>query len=240
MSLLTLIAVLGAVLLIGLAVPAAGWLARSPRRDPITLLSVLLLGVVVRVFHRARYAGRGNIPARGSGALIVVANHTAGLDPLLIQHVCPFFIRWLMWRQMMLPVLGPLWRWLRILPLGGSRGEDLASMRDALRELASGGVVGIFPEGGIERPARTLKPFRTGVGLLIARSGARVLPVIIEDTHFSSTAWGSLMVPSRPRVTVHPVIDFGGRTAEEIVAELESRYAAWTGWPAARAGRKDA
>lgn len=217
---------------IAVAVPAWRWVRRAPGRGPVMAVLAIVLGVFVRGFHRAGYAGREHLPRdRRAGPLIVVANHTAGLDPALIQHPCPFFIRWLMWRQMMLPVAGPLWRWMRILPLGGSRGEDLATMREAVRELEAGGVIGIFPEGGIERPARRLRRFRSGVGLLIARSGARVLPVVIDDTHYAPSAWGSLLVPSRPRVTFYPVIDYRGVEPADIVTDLESRYAAWTGWP---------
>lgn len=220
------------LLLLVASVPAARWLARAPGRGPVTWFLAILLGLFVRVYHRTRYAGREHLPrTRRAGPLIVVANHTAGLDPSIVQHVCPFFIRWMMWRKMMVPVAGPLWRWMRILPLGGTRGEDLATMREAIRELETRGVVGIFPEGSIERPQRTLRRFRSGVGLLIAKSGSPVLPIVIDDTHYAPSAWGSLIVPSSPKVTIYPVIDYSGVAAADIVADLERRYQQWTGWP---------
>ena len=45
------------------------------------------------------------------GPLVVVGNHTAGIDPLLVQSACIFEIRWLMLSEMMVggPTLQALW-----------------------------------------------------------------------------------------------------------------------------------
>jgi 1-acyl-sn-glycerol-3-phosphate acyltransferase len=241
-----LAAALGAVALL-VGVWAAGrWMARSPRRDPFSLLMIVVLGVVVRVVHATRYCGRELIPKADGpgpsgrrpegGALLVVANHTAGLDPLLIQQVCPFFVRWMMWQNMRVGSLEPLWRWLKILFVGGGRAQDLATMREALRELERGGAVGIFPEGGIARPPRTIQRFRGGVGVLVSKSGARVLPVVIEGPAKARHAFVSLFIPARSRVRVMPIIDYRGVDADQIAEDLEARFAAWTGWPRQRRG----
>ena len=99
--------------------------------------------------------------------------------------------------------------------------------------LNEGGVLGIFPEGGIERPARQLRTFAPGVGLLVSRGKARVLPVVIDGTPETPTAWGSLFRPSQARVRFFPVIDYPAlnMSASEIVKDLQTRYLAWTGWP---------
>jgi 1-acyl-sn-glycerol-3-phosphate acyltransferase len=234
-DILLLACVLGFVLLAAVAIAFAPWFRRAPRRDPLSLLAVVPLGLICRLYHRTRYLGREHIPTRQhAGGLIVVANHTAGLDPLLIQHACPFFIRWMMWRQMMLPIAAPLWLFLRILPLGASRGEDLNTMREAVRHLSLNGTVGIFPEGGIERPPQHLMKFRNGTGLLVHKASARVLPVVITGTHPGRSAWSSLFVPSRPTVTFHPVITYpDSADPADITADLHARFAAWTGWPSA-------
>ncbi len=205
---------------------------RGPREDVLTGLAALVSGVYCRVLHRLRVEGRENIPESREGGLLIVANHTAGVDPLVIQAALPFYVRWMMMESMMIPALRGLWEWLDVIPVAGS-GRELASARAAMRAVAAGSAVGIFPEGGIERPARTLLPFIPGVGLIIAKTGAPVLPIVIEGTPPADSAWGSLIKPSRARVRIMPVIRYapGEMKPDEIARDLERRYAGWTGWP---------
>ena len=191
--------------------------------------------VYVRVLHHLRIEGRENIPSGWKpGPLIVVVNHTAGIDPILVQAACPFEIRWMMARDMMLPGLDGLWKWFDVIGVDrqSPRG-DPSSAREALRHLQSGGVLGIFPEGAIERPARRLLPFMPGIGLLVKKSRARVLPMVIDGTPESQAAWGSLWRPSRSRIRALAITSYEGTTlsAEQIAADLQRRYAECTGWP---------
>ncbi len=214
----------------------ANWLLRlSPRRDDIAAAVVLLaLRVYAKLVHRLRVEGLEHIPrTREPGPLLVVSNHTAGVDPLLIQSVCPFEIRWIMAQDMRTAWVEPLWRWLRIIFIERD-GSSALALREALRELSRGGVVGVFPEGRIERSPGELGVFHAGVGALAARSGAPILPFVIEGTPRVDSAWGSLWRPSRARLRVFPlqrdVLEQAGRRPEAIAQLLQRRYAQWTGW----------
>lgn len=219
-----------------LALVALGLAARvGPRDDLMTALAWRLCRVYCRIVHRLEVEGAEHVPsAIHPGPLIVVANHTAGIDPLAIQASCPFFIRWLMAQRMMLPRYQWVWEWAGIIPVSGS-GRELSSARNAMRALEGGDVIGIFPEGGIERPACTLLPFIAGVGLIIAKTKAPVLPVIVRGAPDTPTAWGSLFRFSRTRVTFKERICYAksGLRAEEIAKDLERRYSEWTGWAVA-------
>lgn len=210
---------------------------RGPREDVLTGVASLVSRAYCRVVHGLRVEGLENVPREFPGGLVVVANHTAGVDPLVVQAAVPFYVRWMMIESMMLPALAGLWEWLEVIPVSGGRRE-LASARTAIRAVTSGAALGIFPEGGIERPARTLLPFIPGVGLIIAKTGAPVLPVVIEGTPVSKSAWGSLLRFSRTRVRIMPVIryDARGMKPEAIAGDLERKYGAWTGWPVRRDG----
>lgn len=218
----------------GLAAWLSHWLLRNPRGDVETGVAWHLVRGYVRAVHRLRVRGLEHVPrGRKVGPLIVVSNHTAGVDPLLIQSALPFEVRWMMAADMRHPAGEWAWRWADVIFVE-REGGDVAGAREAIRHVKAGGVLGIFPEGGIERPARTLLPFQAGVGFIVRRTGAPVLPVVIEGTPEGGTAFASLVRSSRATVTFHEPITYGkGMDADEIARDLRARFAAWTGWPMA-------
>ncbi|MEN0020971.1 MAG: lysophospholipid acyltransferase family protein, partial [Planctomycetota bacterium] len=187
----------------------AGELNKGPNENLGVQLAAWVSRTYLRHFHRAEYLGSEHVPqTRDPGPLIVVANHTAGIDPLLVQALCPFFVRWMMSEDMQLPAAGWFWRMVEV--IGVDRGgHEVAAARVAIRHLKDGGVVGIFPEGALERPPHTVMKFAAGVGLIVRKSGARVLPVVIDGTPQVDPAWASLWRRSkRATVTGMPIIDY--------------------------------
>lgn len=230
----------GAWIIGGFAVLLAGGrisraLLANPGGDVERGLVWYAFRLYARVFHRVRLEGGEHIPRTSNpGALIVVSNHTSGVDPILIQAVCPFEPRWMMASEMRHPAAEFLWRFGRVIFVERG-GRAVASAREAIRHLEGGGVLGVFPEGGIERPARTILPFLGGVGLIIKKTGAPVLPFVIDGTPIAEPAWATLYRMSRSRVRVMVPIDYAGTSmsAAEITEDLRRRYMEWTGWPAA-------
>ncbi len=212
-------------------VPLALAILRNPRQDVLTGILYHSTRLYCLYFQRAKATGQENVPnSRTPGPLIVIANHTAGVDPILVQAFMPFEPRWMMGRDMMAPGLNPLWEFLGI--IGVSRdGSDMTSAKEAIKHLKAGGVVGIFPEGGIETPAKTLRPFMPGIGLIIARSGAPVLPAFIQGTPDSPTTFGSFSMRGNAHVTFGKPMTFKGKSAREVTKEIEAWYANISGWP---------
>lgn len=239
----------------------------NPRGDVWTGLLYWLTRGYVRVVHRVRIVGAENVPdarrgARiGSGAgsrggLVVAANHTAGIDPMLIQSACMFEVRWMMGRDMLAPALMWMWEWARVIPVsrvwvegeertaerqsgkaaneegsggraeGATRGDAQGAL-EAIRHLRAGGVLGVFPEGRIGDVPGRLRAFLPGVGVIVKKTGAAVLPVVITGTPRCESAWGSLLRPSRAVVRFLPVVEYGkmGLEAGEIVENLRGRMA---------------
>lgn len=222
--------------LVGLV--AVGWLARLLMENPLGDVAGGLLWPVVRSYsrrvHRLRVYGRARVPRdRRPGPLVVVANHTAGVDPVLVQAACPFHIRWMMAEDMRLPWLNWFWTWMGVIFVD-REGREGAAAREAVRHLNEGGVIGIFPEGGIERPPRQVLPFNPGVGVLVRRTNATVLPIVIDGTPQADPAWSSLWRPSESTLTVLPPVRYEGKRMkpDEIAEDLRRRFMAATGWPA--------
>jgi 1-acyl-sn-glycerol-3-phosphate acyltransferase len=188
----------------------------------------LLLGIV----HRARYTGLEHVPQTNADVpLVVVSNHTGGIDPLLIQCGVRFKIHWLMAADYMAGPLGWFWRLMEIIPVERS-GRDTGPAREAIRRVREGKAVGVFPEGGIVRPPGEIREFIPGAGLIVARTGAPVLLVWIHGTAEAETTFGSLLQSSNARVHFLGLFDFRGETDPRVISDtLRRKIAEASGWP---------
>lgn len=202
--------------------------------DPLTGLLRAIAILYCRLWHRVSHVGCEELRLRTHpGPLVVVSNHTAGIDPLLIQSGMRGRVRWLMQRRMMTPSLRWLWERERMIPVEFD-STDTSAARSALRHIASGGVLGVFPEGGLARPPETIQRFFDGAGLIVSRSGAPVLLCWISGTPQRDQAYASLFVPSRSTVHFLDLVTYPRRTPPEaITADLRGRLARASGWPLA-------
>jgi 1-acyl-sn-glycerol-3-phosphate acyltransferase len=220
-----LILVLGALVALGFASRA---FLNNPRADAEAGLIWNLVRLYSFTFHHLRIRGREHRPSRNAGPLIIVANHTSGVDPLLIASACPCEIRWVMAQDMRHPLGEWVWRWNRVIFVNRETPSS-AGTREAIQHLREGGVLGVFPEGGIERPRGHVLPFLPGVGFLIKKTGALVLPIVVEGTPDTDPAWHALRRSSRSVVTFKPTIDYtgSGLGAAEIAEDLRERFVEW-------------
>lgn len=216
-----------------------GWLVVVPllrqndRGDALTGLLWRTAQVYTYVWHRLRFEGRERLPDRENAerGLLVVANHTGSIDPLLIQSGCRFWIRWMMASDMMMHSLDWLWNSQNMIGVDRN-GRDPASLRQAIRHLRGGGALGIFPEGRITAPPRELRPFLPGVGLLVSRTHVPVLLVWISGTPDTNKMSESLRLRSHARVVFVGLIDFGDERDPEVISEtLRNRLSEVSGWP---------
>lgn len=242
-----------------LLLAVVGWWADqsppSPRPDLSTGLAALLIRMYLRVVHRLNVEGGENLAAvvailEGSGGgkggrggrggstprgLVVTANHAAGIDPLLVQSSVPFFIRWLVAAETVAPTVLPFVEFADVIFLTGAKEQsgrgELTGVREAVRHVQQGGVIGIFPEGRIARRAGVITPFQPGVGLIIAKSRGVVLPAVLSGVPIRDNTYRAFFVRSRARVTFMPPIDYQalGVKAGGIVPDLQSRYEKWVG-----------
>ena len=223
-----------------------GWLCALPcrlralRRPTVADgLLILFARTLVRLLH-----GGGSIddPAiraamETPGPVIIVGNHTAGIDPILVQLTTRRPIRWFMAADMMSPWANWFWRYERIIPVHYD-ARDARGAVEAIRHLRDGHALGLFPEGGIERPPGAIRPFLGGFGSMAVKTGARVVLVAIEGTPKCRTAAGSLFKPSRARVRLVKVFDppvtgagVGTTAAEALVKEVREALAEALDWP---------
>jgi 1-acyl-sn-glycerol-3-phosphate acyltransferase len=113
-----------------------------------------------------------------SGPVIVAANHQSFLDPPLVGISCKRAIYFLARRSLLdLPVLGWLLSKLNVIPVD-QEGTDRSALKALIRLLRKGDGTLVFPEGGRTLDGN-LQPALPGIGLVIAKTLAPVVPVRI-------------------------------------------------------------
>jgi len=147
------------------------------------------------------------------GACIVAANHSSFLDAVVLQAAFPRRISFFMTERYYNPLLFRwLFRLMHCIPLRETTGPNTSAIRTGLSVLRSGGVLGIFPEGGISRNG-DLRDGMPGCLLLASKSRVPVLPVFISGTYEALPRHACL--PKISRITV----TFGAPLSYELLSE---------------------
>jgi 1-acyl-sn-glycerol-3-phosphate acyltransferase len=146
---------------------------RYPRRQVVRFLFRAFIHIMTRLLMRVEITGHENFPKRGP--LLLVANHIAVVEAALLIAYTPYNVEVIAAGDI---PLDPRYGWLAYLygmiPI--KRGSmDREGLGMALDVLEQGGVVGLFPEGGIWEAS--LRDARTGVAWLSQKSGAPIVPI---------------------------------------------------------------
>jgi len=140
------------------------------------IIAKIIFLIIFKFFFRLKVTGQENIPQ--DGPFIIVANHSSLLDPIIlgvsikpkIIFVAAAYLFEIHW-------LGYLLRKANSIPV--QRENDIKAIKQSLKILQQGGVLGIFPEGGIDRQKNNL-PVRAGAAYLATKVGAPIIPIKIK------------------------------------------------------------
>jgi 1-acyl-sn-glycerol-3-phosphate acyltransferase len=118
---------------------------------------------------------------RGSGGLIIAANHQSWLDAPLVQYaVFPHQITFLMTEDYYdLPIAGLYFRASGTQPVREGGRPSVAAMRAAYSALERGKIICLFPEGEIS-PDGLIGAGKRGVAHIARKTGVPVLPIGIR------------------------------------------------------------
>ena len=147
---------------------------------PIYRLGYTISKVVAKLGFRLRTYGRENLIE--DGPAILASNHASYLDPPLVGVSCRKDVYFLARKSLFeRPIIGPILAQLNTVPVDRDRG-DVGAVRAMIKLLKSGNRVLVFPEGTRSKDGN-LQPARAGVGLLIAKSLAPVVPVRVFGSY---------------------------------------------------------
>jgi 1-acyl-sn-glycerol-3-phosphate acyltransferase len=168
---------------------------------------------------------RGAYRVPRKGPILILANHRADVDPLLVQIACPRNIYFMGKSELFdMPVIGWLLRAVAAFPV--KRGEpDRAALRRAADLLKIGEAVCVFPEGQLTETGE-LQEIKAGVALIIRMAECPVICIGLRNTD-RIMPYGTLT----PRPTLHHVSAMWGEPrrfdrsvpAEEILAWISGQ-----------------
>ncbi|MCC7084875.1 MAG: 1-acyl-sn-glycerol-3-phosphate acyltransferase [Pirellulales bacterium] len=198
------------------------------KRSPLTLKQLFLWScnyMIARLIWRTRIIGQ--LPVQAGHGAVIVANHRSSVDPAFIQTCIRRVVYWMVAREYcQAPYIGALLRALQVIPVGRG-GIDTAATKRAIRLAQAGGIVGMFPEGRINRTDQLLLPGRPGAALVALRARVPIIPVFIFDAPYNGTALGPLFMRSKVRVKIGRPMDlssyFGREREPGVLLEITKR-----------------
>lgn len=123
--------------------------------------------------------GLENVPSNGPAILMM--NHIAFIDPMVIAQVVPRDIVPLAKREVYdYPIVGILPKLWGVIPVK-REGFDRQAVQQALDVLRAGELVLMAPEGTRSLDGQ-LREGKEGIAYLASRSGAQVVPVAVDGT----------------------------------------------------------
>ncbi len=191
-------------------------------------LARLISRTFMTIFGRAKAYGASNFPKKGG--VLILPNHRADVDPLMVQLSCPRNVIFMAKSELFeMKFLAMLMRWGSTFPV--KRGEpDRSALRHAAELLKLDEVVCIFPEGQLSETG-DLQEIKPGVALVIRLAQCKVICLGIRNTdqvmpygttkpHFSrervTSRWGEARTFSKEDTT------------EEIVAWITAQLESLT------------
>ncbi len=161
---------------------------------------------VCRVMYQVVAFKKSPVPSEGPA--LIVCDHSALGDPLVLLATAGRPVRFLMAAEIHAQ---PLIQWafeaFDCIPV--QRGKrDIKAIRTMLDGLAANEVIGLFPEGGLDR--HRLEEGHLGIAYLAIKSGAPVIPasIVWKGPHSVKSMVKTLFVPSKASIRYGKPLQF--------------------------------
>ena len=134
-------------------------------------------------------------------------NHESYIDPPLAGICCYRAIHFLARKTLLdWPILGPIFPKLNVVPVDQERA-DMSALKTIIKLVRQGHCTVVFPEGG-RTPDGALQPAQPGLGLVIAKTLAPVVPMRIFGAYRAFPMGAKSVKPGPVRIVVGEPIHF--------------------------------
>lgn len=170
---------------------------------------------------RWKVEGAAHLPPQGSA--VVLCKHQSSWETFWLPSYLPGRLSFVYKRELhWLPFFGWGMASLGMINIDRSRGQDAFEqvVTQGEKLLRDGWWIVIFPEGTRTPPGSTRR-YKTGGARLAVRTGVPVVPIAVDSGEF----WPRGPLIRRPgeiTVSIGPLIDTRGKTADQVAAEVEA------------------
>jgi 1-acyl-sn-glycerol-3-phosphate acyltransferase len=189
--------------------------------NPYYWVGYKLSKLLARIFLRLRVVhGERMI---NHGPVILAANHQSFLDPPLVGSVSNRAIFYLA-RKSLLDgwFMGWILPKLNVIPVESETGRDRTALKALIRILRAGEGTVVFPEGQ-RTPDGKFQPAQPGLGLVIAKTLAPVVPMRVFGTYEAWPIHEKFPRPSPVTIVVGEPIHFTQQDVEGGGKDLYQR-----------------
>lgn len=137
-----------------------------------------IIKFLVKIIYLPKIEGTENIPSKEG--IILAGNHTNNLDCFLLIASTKRCIRFLakdsLYKSLILRSMG-------IIPIDRVNHNNKKSIKTANDVLNNEGVIGIFPEGTINKTKETIMPFKIGAVKFASDNNKVIVPFTIKGKY---------------------------------------------------------
>ena len=180
----------------------------------------IICAIVICLPYRVRIYGRKNIPK--TGPVLVLSNHQSFLDPIFGQAMIGrrflFLARDTLFENRF---FGAILRSISAIPI--KRGQsDMTTIKKVIGELKRGQSVCLYPEGTRTSDGK-IADMKPGVAMLSRRSGAKVMPSVIDGAfecwprHKKLPSLGKISVSYGEPIESEKVKELGDKKFAELL-----------------------
>ena len=139
-----------------------------------------LINIIIKVVYRPTYIGLDNIPK--DNKIILAGNHTNNLDCLLLISSTKRTIHFLAKDSLYKGIKKVLFKNMAIIPVN-RKIHDKNALNNAIKVLNEDKVIGIFPEGTINKTKDIIMPFKIGAVKMASDTNSKLVPFIITGKY---------------------------------------------------------
>ena len=191
----------------------------KPRPFWVQYVSTYIVFFLSLFVCKVKVNGRKNIPK--DGPFVLASNHFGYFDPFVLVHAIRKPIDFIMQKE-----LGIELHFLFAPMIYGAILTDRnkvgpSTIKNSLKSIEKGKILGIFPEGGIT--STELTKAKPGAVFIASKANTQILPVSISG---GDNAWDDFLKGVRSRITINIGKPFGPLeikgAKEEKISKLEN------------------
>lgn len=135
---------------------------------------------IFKTIYKPEIIGKENIPE--SGRIILAGNHTNYFDCLLVGSATKRCVHYLAKDELIKGPFGFIFKALGIIPVN-RRTKDSKALETAVETLNDEKLIGIFPEGTINRTEDVVMPFKFGAVKMAQTTQTNIIPFVISGKY---------------------------------------------------------